>query len=67
MNILLVSILALFIVDFYKYKGRDVAELFLAQKWWFRTLMIMLMIFTILLFGCYGEIYDIQQFIYFQF
>lgn len=67
MNILIVSILALFIVDFYKYKGRDVAELFLAQKWWFRTLMIMLMIFTILLFGCYGKIYDTQQFIYFQF
>ena len=67
MNILMVSILALFIVDLYKYNGKDVAELFLAQKWWFRTLMIMLMIFTILLFGCYGEIYDIQQFIYFQF
>lgn len=67
MNVLVLSILALFIVDYYKYKERDVAELFLKQGWWFRVSLIMLMIFTILLYGCYGEMYDIQQFIYFQF
>ncbi len=67
MKVLLGSILALFIVDYHKYKGRDAAELFLGQEWWFRTAIIMVMLFTILLFGCYGEIYDTQQFIYFQF
>ena len=67
MNVLMISILALFTVDYYKYKGNDVAYIFLKQGWWFRTLIIMLLIFTILLYGCYGEIYDIQQFIYFQF
>lgn len=67
MRVLLGSILALFIVDYHKYKGRDAAELFLGQEWWFRTAIIMVMLFTILLFGCYGEIYDTQQFIYFQF
>lgn len=67
MNILMVSILALFIVDYHKYKGKDVAEIFLRQGWWFRVMGIMLMLFTILLYGCYGEMYDIQQFIYFQF
>lgn len=67
MNVLLISILALFIVDYQKYKGRDVAAVFLRQGWWFRVMGIMFMLFTILLYGCYGEMYDIQQFIYFQF
>lgn len=67
MNILLVSILLLFAVDYQKYQGKDVAELFLKQGWWFRVSGIMLLLFTILLYGCYGEMYDIQQFIYFQF
>lgn len=35
--------------------------------WFFRVSGIMLLLFTILLYGCYGELYDIQQFIYFQF
>ena len=67
MNVLLASIAALFVVDYFKYKGNDVAEIFLKQGWWFRVLLIMLMIFTILLYGCYGEMYDTEQFIYFQF
>lgn len=67
MNILLASILLLFTVDYQKYQGKDVAELFLKQGWWFRVIGIMLLLFTILLYGCYGEMYDVQQFIYFQF
>lgn len=67
MNVLIVSIFGLFTVDHYKYKGRDVADLFFRQEWWFRVALIMIMLFTILLYGCYGEIYDVQQFIYFQF
>ncbi len=67
MNVLLASILLLFAVDYHKYRGRDVADLFLKQGWWFRVSGIMLLLFTILLYGCYGELYDIQQFIYFQF
>lgn len=67
MNILLASILLLFVVDYHKYRGKDVADLFLKQGWWFRVSGIMLLLFTILLYGCYGELYDIQQFIYFQF
>lgn len=67
MRVLIASIAALFIVDYQKYQGKDVAELVLKQGWWFRVLLIMLMIFTILLYGCYGELYDVNQFIYFQF
>lgn len=65
--ILLFSIVILFYVDYRKYKGNDVAELLLKQGWWFRTLVEMLLLFGIMLFGCYGEMYDAQEFIYFQF
>lgn len=67
MNVLLGSILLLFVVDYHKYHGKDVAGTFLKQGWWFRVCGIMILLFTILLYGCYGELYDIQQFIYFQF
>lgn len=67
MNVLLISILILFVSDYYKYHGRDVADMLLKQGWGFRVTCYMLLIFTILLYGCYGEMYDIQQFIYFQF
>lgn len=67
MTVLLLSILALFVVDYYKYHGRDVADMILRQGWCFRVMIYMLMIFAILLYGCYGELYDVQQFIYFQF
>lgn len=67
MHVLLAAILVLFVVDYQKYHGKDVAEAFLRQGWWFRMLAIMILIFTILLYGCYGTLYDTQQFIYFQF
>lgn len=67
MNVLLVSIFVLFVIDYYKYRGKDVVEVFLRQGWWLRVSAIMMLIFSILLYGCYGEIYDTQQFIYFQF
>lgn len=67
MNVLIGSILLLFVVDYYKYEKRDVVTLFLRQGWWFRVSGIMLLILSILLYGCYGELYDIQEFIYFQF
>lgn len=67
MNMLLIAIVVLFSVDYLKYKGHDVAELFLKQDWWFRTVIIMALIFITLLYGCYGTLYDTTQFIYFQF
>lgn len=67
MTVLLASIFTLFAVDYHKYRKVDVAARLLEQGWWFRVLIYMLMIYTIMLYGCYGEIYDTQQFIYFQF
>lgn len=67
MGILMLSILTLFIVDYQKYKGKDAVALFYSQNWCFRVIAILMLVFVILLYGCYGRIYDIQQFIYFQF
>lgn len=67
MKVLLGAIFVLFAVDYHKYQGKDVADLFLKQNWCFRVTGIMLLIFGILLYGCYGKMYDVQQFIYFQF
>lgn len=67
MKILLVSILLLFLIDYQKYQGKDVVEIFLRQGWFFRASVIMFFVYVILLYGCYGEMFDTQQFIYFQF
>lgn len=66
-KILLLSILLLFLIDYQKYQGKDVVEIFLKQGWLFRVSAIMFFVYVILLYGCYGEMFDTQQFIYFQF
>jgi len=66
-RVLLLSIILLFWVDGKKDKGANVVERFLAQRWWFRVAAELFLITVILLFGCYGELYDTTQFIYFQF
>ena len=67
MFVLLLAIVVLFVIDYQKYRGRDIAALILGQGWIFQALVMLAMIFVILLYGCYGEMYDIQQFIYLQF
>lgn len=64
---LIIFIVALFSVDYKKYKGYDVVESFMRQEWWFRLTGYVLLLFVIILFGCYGVEYDTSQFIYFQF
>lgn len=66
-NVLLISIVVLFMVDYHKYKERDLVTFILKQGYWFRYLTYAALFFIILLFGCYGDTYDAQQFIYFQF
>lgn len=61
------GIVVLMSVDYLKYKGKDVAELVLRQGSWFKILCFVSLIAACMLLGCYGEIYDTQQFIYFQF
>lgn len=66
-GVLLFAIGILGVVDYLKYKGGNVAERFLRQHFWFRLLSILVLLFMILLFGCYGDLYDAASFIYFQF
>lgn len=66
-TVLTTSIILLFGVDYRKYRNTDVAELLLSQYTWFRVFVEILLIVMILLFGCYGELYDATSFIYFQF
>lgn len=65
--VMLLGILLLMIVDYQKYKGKDVVSIVLAQNWWFRALTVLALIVVCMVFGCYGGMYDTQQFIYFQF
>lgn len=67
MNVLLASIAVLFIVDYQKYRNRDLTAFVLKQGYWFRYLVYASLFFVILIYGCYGDTYDAQQFIYFQF
>lgn len=67
MHVLLLSIAILFLSDYQKYKGKDPAELILSQGWIAQIGIYIVLTVTILLYGCYGTIYDTQQFIYFQF
>lgn len=64
---LLLAIVALFAVDHYKYQGKDVVVILEKQEWWFQIVILLMLCFSILLFGCYGKEYDAAQFIYFQF
>ena len=66
-NVLLISVGLLALVDYLKYRGRDVVSDFFRQKWWFRTAAEVALLLFVMLFGCYGSTYDVQQFIYFQF
>lgn len=66
-HVLVLSIGILFLVDYQKYREKDVAQILMQQDWWFQGIIVLVMIYGILLFGCYGVEYDTNQFIYFQF
>ena len=66
-KVLNLAILTLLYVDYHKYKGADMVNTLLKQKWWFRFLAELGLLFAIMMFGCYGTEYDTSEFIYFQF
>lgn len=67
MVVVVLSLLLLLAVDVLKEKGRDVAGLVLSQGLWFRWAVYLGLLFAILIFGVYGNVYEQTQFIYFQF
>lgn len=67
-NILVISVLFLFVVDVIKYKKKMMIDQFLEEQCiWFRWGVLFIMIVAVLVYGSYGPAYDAQQFIYFQF
>ena len=55
------------IVDIGKYRNIEVAEYVIHRPWIVRTVCFVGLFVLIVLFGCYGETYETEQFIYFQF
>lgn len=67
MVILTLALILLFAVDYLREKGHDAAALVLKQGGWFRWGVYLGLLFAILIFGVYGNVYEQTQFIYFQF
>ena len=67
MVVLTLALLLLMAVDFLKEQGKDVVQLVLKQGAWFRWAVYLGLLFSILIFGVYGNVYEQTQFIYFQF
>ena len=66
-RVLCCAILLLFVVDHKKYTGINMLEKFMGLSWWVRLTAESILLFIVFLYGCYGELYDTTQFIYFQF
>lgn len=67
-NILIFSLVILFLVDFIRYFRQQTIDAFLfEQNLWFEWFTIILLIVMIFVYGEYGPTFDAQQFIYFQF
>lgn len=68
MNILLIAIVIMLLVDLLKYRKNirfeNIAD---HQNFWVRGLILFALIFAVIIFGAYGDNFDAQQFIYFQF
>ncbi len=65
--VLLISLVLLAVVDYWKRRKVDIRGMLARQNIWFRWLVYYSLIFTVLLFGVYGPEYDASTFIYFQF
>ncbi|MBQ9611278.1 MAG: MBOAT family protein [Lachnospiraceae bacterium] len=68
MNILIVSLVALLLVDLLWYfRQVDLAAFLMDQGLWFRWAVVIVLIVCILVYGIYGVNFDSTQFIYFDF
>lgn len=61
------GIVVLMIVDVTHEKGKSVLEFVNQQEIWFKWILYMALIWSIIMFGIYGIAYDTSTFIYFQF
>lgn len=65
--VLMLASLMLFISDLWKYLGKRPAETVLKLPFPVRYIIQAGLFFAVIIFGCYGDTYSAQQFIYFQF
>lgn len=67
-NVLLISVLVLFLTDLLRYRKEMRIDVFLNEQGAVgKGIAIIFMAVMIFIFGIYGEGYDASQFIYFQF
>ena len=65
--VLVFSLLLIFIYDLFKYLKISIFDWLTRQQIVIRWFAYYTLIFTIIIFGTYGQTYDVQNFIYFQF
>lgn len=66
-TVMLLSIVILFIGDFFKYRGIALRKKMMEQEWWFRWILMSGSVVLILVLGIWGSAYNEASFIYFQF
>lgn len=68
MNIFCIAVAFLACIDFIQYrKKKSIYEFIAEQNLYFRWLVIIGMLFSVIVFGRYGDNFDSNSFIYFQF
>lgn len=67
LRLLFLAILFVMIIDCFENKGISVRTWLMTQGWAFRILAVSFSILFIIIFGVWGNAYDAQSFIYFQF
>ncbi|MBE6546031.1 MAG: MBOAT family protein [Ruminococcaceae bacterium] len=68
MNLLILSVVVLYVVDMLRYrKGLRLDQALEKENIFFRWLVIFAILFAVIIFGAYGVGFDAQDFIYFQF
>lgn len=61
------SVLLLFLVDYFKYRGVKLRQVLMQQEWWLRWGILAGSILLIIVTGIWGTAYNEASFIYFQF
>ncbi len=66
-HLLIFCLLILLVADWMKYKKINILDKLLEQEIWFRWPVYIVGILFVLVFGIWGNAYDAQAFVYFQF
>ncbi len=66
-NVLFVALLFLLVCDICRLCKVDLKQKFLSQGWIFKSVVFVIGVMLVLVFGIYGADYDAASFIYFQF